>query len=110
MKKILFIAIGLLVISGMLLTGCSKAASTTTATTPPTSTAPSPTPTTPVTPQPVSGGTLRILASSGPQVLSYVPLMGPGDRAEIFEGAEALVDTNSARGEMSGGVEPVLAQ
>jgi peptide/nickel transport system substrate-binding protein len=36
--------------------------------------------------------------------------MGPGDRAEIFEGAEALVDTNSARGEMSGGVEPVLAQ
>jgi len=35
--------------------------------------------------------------------------MGPGDRANIFEGAEALLDTTSARGEMAGGVEPVLA-
>jgi peptide/nickel transport system substrate-binding protein len=51
-----------------------------------------------------------MIASSGPQVLSYVPLMGPGDRANIFPGAEALVDTTSQRGEMAAGVEPVLAE
>jgi len=34
--------------------------------------------------------------------------MGPGDRANIFPAAEALLDTNSNRGDMSGGVEPVL--
>jgi len=60
--------------------------------------------------EPVHGGTLRIIAAAGPQVLSYVPLMGPGDRSFIFPGAEALVDTTAERGEFSAGVEPVLAE
>jgi hypothetical protein len=97
MKKLLFIALVLVIISGMLLAGCSKT-KTTTPSVSPTGTAG----------QPVSGGKLTIIASSGPQILSYVPLMGPGDRANIFEAAEALLDTNSNRGDMSGGVEPVL--
>jgi ABC-type transport system substrate-binding protein len=58
----------------------------------------------------VYGGTLRIVAAAGPQVLSYVPLMGPGDRSFIFPGAEALVDTTDERGEFTAGVEPVLAE
>jgi len=95
MKKLLFITLVLVIIGGMLLVGCSKTKTTT--------------PTTSATGgQPVSGGKLTIIASSGPQILSYVPLMGPGDRANIFEAAEALLDTNSNRGDMSGGVEPVL--
>jgi peptide/nickel transport system substrate-binding protein len=97
MKRLLFLALTIVIVGSMLLAGCSGGtdASKTTA---------------PSGGEPVSGGTLRIIASSGPQVLSYVPLMGPGDRANIFEGAEALVDTTSSRGEMAGGVEPVLAE
>jgi peptide/nickel transport system substrate-binding protein len=59
---------------------------------------------------PVSGGTLRIIAAAGPQVLSYVPLMGPADRSFIFPGTEALVDTTEERGAFTAGVEPVLAE
>jgi peptide/nickel transport system substrate-binding protein len=59
---------------------------------------------------PVYGGTLRIISSAGPQVLSYVPLMGPADRSFIFPGTEALVDTTAERGAFTAGVEPVLAE
>ena len=59
---------------------------------------------------PVSGGILRIIQSSGPQVLSYKPIMGPGDIVATYPGAETLVSTTSERGEMSAGVEPVLAE
>jgi ABC-type transport system substrate-binding protein len=100
MKKLVFIALVLILLTSLVVTGCNKTSSTTTTT--------KTTSTTSTTAQPVSGGTLRILASSGPQILSYVPLMGPGDRANIFPAAEALLDTNSNRGDMSGGVEPVL--
>jgi ABC-type transport system substrate-binding protein len=99
MKKLLLVAFVLVIISGMLFVGCGNNTTTT-----PTSS------TTATAGQPVSGGKLTIIASSGPQILSYVPLMGPGDRANIFEAAEALLDTNSNRGDMSGGVEPVLAE
>jgi peptide/nickel transport system substrate-binding protein len=58
----------------------------------------------------VYGGTLRIIAAAGPQVLSYVPLMGPSDRSFIFPGTEALVDTTDERGAFTAGVEPVLAE
>jgi peptide/nickel transport system substrate-binding protein len=97
MKRLLFLALTIVIVGSMLMAGCSGGTDTSKTTVPSGG-------------EPVSGGTLRIIASSGPQVLSYVPLMGPGDRANIFEGAEALVDTTSARGEMAGGVEPVLAE
>jgi ABC-type transport system substrate-binding protein len=41
-------------------------------------------------------------------MLSYVPVMGPGDRSAIFPAAEALVDTTTDRGPFTTGVEPVL--
>jgi ABC-type transport system substrate-binding protein len=46
----------------------------------------------------------------GAQMLSYVPLMGPGDRSVIFPAAEALIDTTTERGAFTSGVEPVLAE
>jgi ABC-type transport system substrate-binding protein len=125
MKKLLFIVIALVVVSGLMLAGCGgkETTPTPTATTQPTPTktsAPTPTQTQPTT-QPTStstptptettgvyGGTLKIIATSGAQMLSYVPQMGPGDRAVIFPAAEALVDATSERGEFSAGVEPVL--
>ena len=115
MKKLIFLIIAIIVISGMLLTGCAKEKATPATTAPVvTTTAPAkttaPTATTAAKPQAVSGGTLRIIASSGPQMLSYVPVMGPGDRSAIFPAAEALVDTTSERGAFTGGVEPVLAE
>ena len=58
------------------------------------------------TKQPVSGGVLRIIQASGPQVLSYKPIMGPGDYVATYPGTETLVSTTSERGEMSAGVEP----
>ncbi|MGD0779934.1 MAG: ABC transporter substrate-binding protein [Dehalococcoidales bacterium] len=104
MKKLIFLSIALIIIIGMLLTGCGQAQTTTTS-----ATTPSASPTT-TGKQPVSGGILRIIASSGPQMLSYVPVMGPGDRSVIFPAAEALVDTTTDRGGFSTGVEPVLAE
>ncbi len=98
MKKLLIIAFALIIISGMLIAGCGK--TTTTPTASPTATVK----------QPVSGGTLRIIASSGPQVLSYTAIMGPGDRTWIFPAAEALVDTTTERGAFTSGVEGVLAE
>ena len=38
--------------------------------------------------EPQYGGVLRILAPNGPQVLSYVPEMGPGDHAAVFPAGE----------------------
>ncbi len=101
MKKLIFFSTAFIIIVGMLLTGCGQEATTTTT--------PSASPTVTGV-QPVSGGTLRIIASSGPQMLSYVPMMGPGDRSFIFPAAEALVDTTTDRGGFSTGVEPVLAE
>jgi peptide/nickel transport system substrate-binding protein len=112
-KKLVFLAIVLIVIGAALLVSCGEPTTTTTpaVTTPPTTAATTP-PTTSPTPTagPVSGGTLRIIAAGGPQILSYVPLMGPGDRSFIFPAAEALVDTTTERGAFTTGVEPVLAE
>jgi len=60
--------------------------------------------------EPVYGGVLRIVQASGPQVLSYKPIMGPGDYVATYPGTETLVSTTSVRGEMSEGSEPVLAE
>jgi ABC-type transport system substrate-binding protein len=58
---------------------------------------------------PVSGGVLRVITSNIPQMMSYVPMMGPGDRTAIFIAAEALVDTTTER-QTTVGWEPVLAE
>lgn len=58
---------------------------------------------------PQYGGVLRMLAAYGPQVMSYVPAMGPGDHSAIFPAGERLLDTNIER-QTAGGVEPVLAE
>jgi ABC-type transport system substrate-binding protein len=62
------------------------------------------------TKKPVYGGVLRIIQSSGPQVLSYKPIMGPGDYVATYPGTETLVSSTSKRGAMSDGVEPVLCE
>jgi ABC-type transport system substrate-binding protein len=59
--------------------------------------------------KPIYGGILRSIVPNGPQMLSYVPMMGPGDRTAIFPGAEALVDTTRER-QTASGIEPVLAE
>ena len=59
--------------------------------------------------KPVYGGILKSIVANGPQMLSYVPMMGPGDRTAIFPGAEALVDTTTER-QTASGIEPVLAE
>ncbi len=53
---------------------------------------------------------MKRITANGPQVLSYVPMMGPADRSFIFPAAEALVDTTTERGEFTSGIEPVLAE
>jgi len=109
MKKYFFLLFTVVIIVGILVSGCGEPAETTPTATPTASPTASPT-ATPTGPTPEHGGTLRIIATSGPQMLSYVPVMGPGDRSFIFPAAEALVDTTTQRGEMSSGVEPVLCE
>ncbi|MGA2110477.1 MAG: ABC transporter substrate-binding protein, partial [Syntrophorhabdales bacterium] len=58
---------------------------------------------------PVYGGVLRVITNNTPQMMSYVPMMGPGDRTVIFPAAEALVDTTKER-QTTSGIEPVLAE
>ncbi len=60
-------------------------------------------------PKPQYGGILRMIVPSGPQVMSYVPMMGPGDHSAIFPAGERLVDTTRER-QVGSGVEPVLAE
>ena len=59
--------------------------------------------------KPQYGGVLRVIGSQPPQMMSYVPMMGPGDHSNIFPAGERLVDTTIDRTK-NGGVEPVLAE
>lgn len=118
MKKVLIPVIVLLVIA-FLITGCGSSSTTSPATTPPTNSTPGTTkPATPVTTPPTSttpttgvvkGGILRIIAAAGPQVLSYVPDMGPNDAGAVFPAVERLMDATTDRSQGIG-LEPVLAQ
>ena len=58
---------------------------------------------------PQYGGTLRLIYTSGPKVMSYVPEMGPSDHSQVFPAGERLVDTTRER-QTGSGVEPVLAE
>ncbi|MGD0919955.1 MAG: ABC transporter substrate-binding protein, partial [Thermodesulfobacteriota bacterium] len=59
--------------------------------------------------KPQYGGVLRMIANQSPQMMSYVPMMGPGDHSNIFPAGERLVDTTRER-QTGSGVEPVLAE
>ena len=59
--------------------------------------------------QPQYGGILRSIVPNGPQMLSYVPMMGPGDHTAIFPATDRLLDTTRER-QTGSGVEPVLAE
>jgi peptide/nickel transport system substrate-binding protein len=85
LKKILLFAFTLVLVTGMLLSGCSKTTSTTTTTT----TASTPTTTTTSTPQ--TGGTLRII--SGAEVNSFMAgeMYSPEDMAQRMPALETLV-------------------
>ena len=96
MKKVLFFALSVVLITGLIFSGCAEEEEEEPVTLP--------------TGEPVYGGTLRIVVPSGPVVLSYVPLMGPADRSAIFPAAEALIDTTTERGAFTLGYEPVLAE
>jgi ABC-type transport system substrate-binding protein len=100
MKKLLLLPVILVVIVS-LATGFSCQSSIET---PPESTA-----TIETVDQPVYGGTLRMIAGSGPQMLSYPAMMGPEDVVSVLPTVEKLLDTSADR-EEGNGLEPVLAE
>ncbi len=124
MKKFLFFALALTLIGVLVLAGCGEPATTTpsgtpspTATTPtgtpsPTATTPtgtpSPTATTPTgTPsptagQPVSGGTLRLIAGAIPKNIGYPPEKAPNDTFQMAPVLERLCEWGSTSGELVG--------
>ena len=61
------------------------------------------------TSKPEYGGILRTINSTGPQMLSYNPMMGPGDAVAIMPGSERLMDCSLDRRKGTG-MEPVLAE
>ncbi len=104
-KGFLFLALAIIIISGMLIGSCAEPEPEPTPTPAP---APAPAPE-PEPSGPEYGGILRMIATSGPQVLSYVGEMGPGDHSAVFPAAENLVQATAER--MSGpGVEPWLCE
>jgi peptide/nickel transport system substrate-binding protein len=94
MKKQLLV-LAVLVLLGALLLGCSSTSTSTPAATSPASSSTGPAQTTSTSPSaetPILGGTLRIIGSSGPQVLSYYPNMVVTDENQVFAGVDRLVD------------------
>jgi len=99
MKKLVFIALILILLTSLVVTGCSGTSSTTTttkttSTTSATSTA-TPTPTdlaTALPPGAVSGGILKAVITAGPAMMSYRGQMGPSDATYTMPAAEYLVE------------------
>jgi peptide/nickel transport system substrate-binding protein len=91
MKKLLFIALILIVVSTVIFSGCGKEETTPTATTP---TATTPTETTPKPGEPVYGGTLRIIYASAPRVLGGSVEQGPFDLYVLLGGVEKIMEYN----------------
>jgi peptide/nickel transport system substrate-binding protein len=90
-KKLIFVAIVLILIGGVLFSGCAKETPTPTATTPTTPTKPAtPTPTA----GPVTGGTLRIIYNAGPAVLGGSVEQGPFDLFVLLGGVEKIMEYN----------------
>lgn len=59
--------------------------------------------------KPRYGDVLRVIYPNGPQMLSYIPMMGPGDSTLVFPAGERLIDTIAERSKGTG-YEPVLAE
>jgi len=74
-KKLIFLVLTIIVISGLLISGCSKSTSTATS----------------GSGKPVSGGTLRVLSATGVSNLSYVAGQGMTDETMAKAYAETLV-------------------
>jgi ABC-type transport system substrate-binding protein len=93
LKKVLFLAIVVILVSGILITGCTKTTETTQTTQPSQTATTSPTqPTTaPTTQGPQSGGTLRII--SGAEVTSFMvgEMYSPEDMLQRMPAIETLV-------------------
>jgi peptide/nickel transport system substrate-binding protein len=75
MKKLIYLLLTVIIISGLLISGCSKSTSTATS----------------GSGKPVSGGTLRVLGATGVSNLSYVPGQGMTDETIAKAYAETLV-------------------
>jgi ABC-type transport system substrate-binding protein len=96
-KRLLAIALSLIVIGLMVLAGCGGDDETTTTsptqttTTSPTGTTTTTT-TTPTAGGPVSGGVLRAVITAGPAMMSYRGRMGPADATYMMPAVEFLVE------------------
>jgi peptide/nickel transport system substrate-binding protein len=106
LKKLL-IPVVFLLVCAFIITGCTSTA-TTSQTTAPTASVPAAQPTTPAAGQPVSGGILRSVNATGPQVLGGFE-GGPADAYYAFPAVEALLDATPDRSS-GNGLEPVLAE
>jgi peptide/nickel transport system substrate-binding protein len=135
-KRLLYLFLAAILVSILVLAGCSKTSTTTstptstpstptsthisTPTSTPSSTPTSPqtTPTTLTTPtpgttyppapvgNPVRGGTLRQIAANGPMCLSWLPNMGPGDEIAAMPAAERMLEYNAPDKQ----IHPMLAE
>ena len=87
MKKILFILVAAIIVSGLLISGCAKE---TPAPSPAPAPAPAPAPTKPTEPQPVRGGTFTIIENILASNVGYPPEFGSQEGATSTIWAEAL--------------------
>ncbi|MBN2039659.1 MAG: ABC transporter substrate-binding protein [Spirochaetes bacterium] len=85
MKKLFSLAVALFVFSVLLIPqiGCKKKVQT--------------------------SGVYRIITSQPPQMMSYTPMMGPGDSTAVMPAVERLIEATETRDE-AGGMEPWLAE
>jgi peptide/nickel transport system substrate-binding protein len=103
MKKLgLLVISAILLISVLVMVGCSTKTTTTTATTPPKTTPAVTTTTGPTTPAINKGGTLRIIAGAIPKDLGYGPEKAPSDSFQMIPVLEHMCEWGSTSGELVG--------
>jgi len=107
MKKIIFVILGILLISSLVLGSCGNSSTTTTtskttATTSTATTKTTATTSTATTPAVTKGGTLRIIAGSIPKDLGYGPEKAPSDSFQMIPVLEHLCEWGSTSGELVG--------
>jgi peptide/nickel transport system substrate-binding protein len=107
MKQVVVFLV-LLLIAAVLMVGCGGSTPSTTAAATPAAATPAKPAVTAVAPitttatsatvtagQPVSGGILRVMNGSGPNVVGYYPEMGPFDEFPVILGVERLLEFNN---------------
>jgi len=87
-KKVLLAILSILVLSGLVFAGCDEETAQTTAQAPTSAV----TTTEPAAGTPLYGGTLRVIAGSGPQVLGFFPKMWVGDELAMLPAVERILD------------------